>query len=353
MPRAVVLGGNGQVGRAAALRLACAGWEVTASGQAESRFPRELREAGVRFARSDRYAAQDLRLLLHEGADVVVDCLGYTAAHVRMLLDFRAALGSLVFISSKAVYTDDHGRHANSAEPPEFGAAVTERQPTLAPADIDYNSREGYGPNKVAAEHVLLDSGMAVSVLRPSRVHGAGGTRPREWVFVKRVLDARPHLLLARGGRGVNHPTAAVNLAALVAFCAARPTARILNSADPDAPDGLQISRLIAAQLAHTWDEVLLDAAAPDDLGDHPWNTLPPFILDTSAAERAGFVPVGSYAQTVKSEVDGLVGAARSGDPEGVLPVAHDRYFQAFFSYAREDAWLEGRTGLESECGPR
>jgi len=337
-----VLGGNGLVGSAAALKLASAGWEVASSGQAETRFPRELRDAGVQFIKSDRYAAGDLRLLLHEGADVVVDCMGYTAGHVRMLLPFRPGIGSLVFISSKAVYVDDQGRHANSDEPPDFAAPVTEKQPTMRPSDIDYNSREGYGANKVAAERVLLDSGMAVSVLRPSRIHGTGGTRPREWVFVRRVLDDRRHLLLARGGRGINHPTAAANLAALVEFCAARPATRILNSADPDAPDGLTISRVIAAHLAHAWNEVLLDATAPEDLGDHPWNTLPPFILDTSAAERLGFVPAGSYAETVKAEIDWLVKAARSGDPAGALPPPDDPYFHSFFDYGREDAWLDG-----------
>jgi nucleoside-diphosphate-sugar epimerase len=274
----------------------------------------------------------------------VVDCVGYTAGHARMLLPFRQGIGSLVFISSKAVYVDDHGRHSNSDEPPEFAAPVTEKQPIMTPSDIDHNSREGYGANKAAAEGVLLDSGMAVSVLRPSRIHGTGGARPREWVFVRRALDGRRHLLLARGGRGVSHPTAAANLAALVEFCAARPATRILNSADPDAPDGLTISRLIAAHLAHAWNEVLLDATAPDDLGDHPWNTLPPFVLDTSAAERLGFAPAGSYAETVKAEIDWLVKAARSGDPAGVLPPPGDPYFQPLFDYAREDAWLDGRS---------
>jgi nucleoside-diphosphate-sugar epimerase len=333
------------VGAAAALTLATEGWEVTSSGRTVARFPQELREAGVRFIRSDRYAAGDLHQLLHQGADAVIECVGYTAEHVRMLLPFRQGIGSLVFISSKAVYIDSHGRHSNSDEPPEFVAPVTEEQPTMAPSDIDYNSREGYGANKVAAENVLLDSGMAVSVLRPSRIHGTGGKRPREWVFVKRVLDGRRHLLLARGGRGANHPTAAVNLAALVAFCAARPAARILNSADPDAPDGLTISKIIAAHLAHEWTEVLLDETAPEDLGDHPWNTLPPFILDTSAAERLGYVPAGSYAETVEAEVDWLVKAARSGDPARVLPSPGDPYFRPFFDYAREDAWLDGRSG--------
>jgi nucleoside-diphosphate-sugar epimerase len=340
-----VLGGNGQVGAAVALTLATEGWEVTSSGRTATRFPPELQEAGVRFIRSDRYAGGDLRQLLHPGADAVIDCVGYTAAHARMLLPFRPGIGSLVFISSKAVYVDGHGRHANSDGPPEFPAPVTEEQPTMAPSDIDYNSRAGYGANKVAAENVLLDSGMAVSVLRPSRIHGTGGQKPREWAFVKRVLDGRRHLLLAHGGRGANHPTAAVNLAALVAFCAARPAARILNSADPDAPDALTISRIIAAHLGHTWTEVPLDETAPEDLGDHPWNTLPPFILDTSAAQRLGFVPAGSYAETVKAELDWLVQAARSGDPAGVLPSPDDPYFRPFLDYAREDAWLAGRSG--------
>jgi len=342
VPRAIVLGGNGQVGSAAAHRLVSAGWEVTSSGQAETRFPQDLLNAGVRFIRSDRYAAQDLGDLLNEGADVVVDCVGYTAEHVRMLLPFRQGVGSLVFISSKAVYVDSQGRHSNSDEPPDFGGPVAEEQPTMAPSDIDYNSREGYGANKVAAENVLLDSAMAVSVLRPSRIHGVGGARPREWVFVKRVLDGRRHVLLARGGRGVNHPTAAVNVAALVEFCAARPATRVLNIADPDAPDGLAISRVIAAHLAHAWTEVLIDDCGPEDLGDHPWNTLPPFVLDTSAAQRLGFVPASSYAETVSAEVDWLVHAARSGDAAGILPPPDDPYFRSFFNYSREDAWLDG-----------
>jgi nucleoside-diphosphate-sugar epimerase len=248
-----------------------------------------------------------------------------------------------VFISSKAVYVDEQGRHSNSDEPPEFGHPVTEAQQTVAPSDIDHDSREGYGANKVAAEQVLLDSGMTASVLRPSRIHGVRTARPREWVFVKRVLDARPHLLLAHGGRGTNHPTAAVNLAALVEFCASNPGTRILNSADPDAPDGLAIARTIASHLSHSWREILLNETAPGRLGDHPWNTLPPFVLDTSAAERLGFVPVGSYADTVRAEVDWLVTAARSGDSSGVLPPTGDPFFLPFFDYAREDAWLDAR----------
>ena len=36
-----------------------------------------------------------------------------------------------------------------------IAAPATEEQQTLAPSNIDYNSPEGYGANKVAAENVL------------------------------------------------------------------------------------------------------------------------------------------------------------------------------------------------------
>ena len=83
--------------------------EVTSTGQDQHRFPPALADAGVSFIRSDRYAADDLHELLREGADLVVDCVGYTAAHARPLLPFQHGIGALVFISSKAVYATTRG----------------------------------------------------------------------------------------------------------------------------------------------------------------------------------------------------------------------------------------------------
>ena len=164
-----------------------------------------------------------------------------------------------MLISSKAVYVDAAGNHSNSDTAPRFDGPIRETQPTMAPGDGDYDSREGYGANKVAAEQVLLDSGLPVTVLRPSKIHGAGAARPREWVFVKRALDRRPAVFLARRGSGVDHTTAAANIAALIETVAREGRARILNSADPDAPSALEISRTIARLLEHEWKEVLLD----------------------------------------------------------------------------------------------
>jgi nucleoside-diphosphate-sugar epimerase len=213
---------------------------------------------------------------------------------------------------------------------------------------MDYNSREGYGRNKVAAEQVLLDSGLPVTVLRPSKVHGEGARPPREWVFVKRVMDRREAILLAHQGRGVDHPSAAANVASLVETVADRPGQRILNAADPDPPSGAEIARIVARHLGHEWTEVLLDDEVSDGepgLGWHPWDARFPVVLDMSAALELGYAPVGDYATTVAPMLDWLVALATAGHPDGArLPPGHgDEYFAGRFDYAREDQLLAGR----------
>jgi len=319
MPRALVLGGTGQVGAAVARRLLAACWDVDLTG----RNPPRVEVDGARFLRSDRTDPDDLRAAIERGVDLLVDNVCYTAAHAKLLLSHLDRVGSTVMLSSKAVYVDEEGRHSNSPGGPSFRGPIRETQPTLPPGDMPYDSPEGYGPNKVAAERVFLESGHPVTILRPSKVHGEGAESPREWFFVKRVLDCRPAVLLARRGAGTDHTTAAANIAALIEAAAAKPGTRILNAADPDAPSGLEIARTIARHLGHDWDEVLLDEAGP--LGRHPWDRLPPIVLDTTAATELGYVPAGNYATTVAAAVDWLV----------VNPPAIPD-----FDYAAEDRYL-------------
>jgi len=318
VPRALVLGGTGQVGVAVARRLLAAGWEVDLTG----RNPPRVEVEGARYLRSDRSDAGDLRAAVADGADLLVDNVCYTAEQARLLLPFLADVQSTVLLSSKAVYVDALGNHSNSDVRPEYGGPIKETQPTLQAGDMPYNSREGYGPNKVAAEQVFLDGGRPVTIIRPSKVHGPGAENPREWFFVKRVLDRRPAVLLAHRGEGLDHPTAAANIAALIEVAAARPGTRILNCADPDTPNGLEISRTIAGLMGHEWEEVLVDG---DEPGRHPWDVLPPVVLDMTAAAELGYVPVGDYATTVVDEIGWLV---ENPPPHGS------------FDYAAEDAYL-------------
>jgi nucleoside-diphosphate-sugar epimerase len=339
MPRALILGGTGLVGRAAASRLLADGWAVDVVGRDPARMPSELVAGGAKFVAADRADDRRLRAALGAGADLLVDCLCFTAADARSLVALAADATSTVLISSRAVYVDAAGHHVNSDAPPRFEAPIREDRATLAPAvDIYHRSREGYGPNKVAAEQVALESGLPVSVLRPSRIHGVGASPAREWVVVKRVLDGRTALLLAHGGAGVVHTTAAANLAALIETVAGRPGSRVLNCADPDAPSAREICRTIAGHLGHEWEEVLLDDTAPAGLGGTPWDSPYPILLDTSAATALGYRAAGTYATTIAPALDRLVDAARKGRPP-----ADDGYFAEYLDYAAEDAYLAGR----------
>lgn len=343
MRRALIIGGTGLIGRAVATRLLAADWRVDLMGRDASHMPQELAAAGARFLPGDRDDPVRLREVFGTGADLVVDCVCFTAEHARGLLPIALDAGSTVMISSKAVYVDGTGNHVNSSTPPRFDGPIRESQPTLPAGDGDYMTATGYGANKVAAERILLDSGFPVTVIRASKIHGPHTTQPREWVFVKRCLDRRPAVLLARRGAGVDHTTAVANLASLVETIADRPGTRILNCADPDAPSALKISRTIAGLIGHSWEEVLLDEGTDPALGRHPWDAAHPLILDTSAASELGYRPVGDYATTVKETVDWLVASARAGDGGVRLDGGHDQAYTAMFDYPAEDRFLATR----------
>jgi nucleoside-diphosphate-sugar epimerase len=335
--RVLVLGVSGLTGRAIASELSGAGWEVVGTGRDEGHFPASLRTRGIRFVHSDRHDPAQLRRVLAPGADVVVDCLCYTAQHARQLLEHRGSFGSAVVLSSKAVYVDDHGRHSNSARPPRFAGPVSEQQQVLEP-DFSgaFQSREGYGANKVAAELTLRESEAAVSILRPSRIHGPRSTPPREWFVVKRLLDGRDRIPVAHAGLTGNHPTAAANLARLVATCAQRPGPRVLNATDPGAPTAAEIVHAIAVAGERTVEVVGLDHQAPPEFGWTPWANWPPFFLDGTAAARLGYEPLGTYADTVAAAVRELLALG----PEHQALLQRDDYFARRFEYALDEEAL-------------
>jgi nucleoside-diphosphate-sugar epimerase len=341
MPRALILGGTGAIGRAAARALLLAGWRVEVTGRDPSHFPTDLAGLGASFIPADPRQLDELRLAIGPGADLLVDALCFTAGDARLLMPLAELAGSTVMISSKAVYADSFGNHSNSQQAPYFDGPIKEDQATVPPGTGDWNSREGYGRNKVAAEQVLLESGLPITVIRPSKVHGAGARPPREWVFVRRVLDRRPLLVLGDRGAGTDHTTAAANLAQLILVVARDPGCRILNCADPDAPSALDIARTVASLMGHHWEEVLLDSASEGTVGIHPWSTSRPIVLDTSAAGALGYRPAGDFASTVGEEISWLVQlSAQAADLSAALD---EDYFQRFFDYDGEDALLSSR----------
>lgn len=304
--RAVILGGTGAMGGALAARLAGAGWSIDVTGRDPVGMPQELFDMGVRFHQIERSRVVEIGRLVGEGADLLVDLVAHSGADVRALLPVMRSVASPVLISSRAVYVDSDGHHLNSARPPRFRGPISEDTTTLPPAgkNADPFSREGYGPCKVAAEHAALDSGLPVTIIRPSKVHGRWARNPRSRFFVERMLRDDRTIVLADYGESIDHLTAADNTAALIEIIARAPGQRILNSADPDTPTAEQIVRMIGERLC--WDGILelVNAAADPVVGGHPWLTAHPVVLNTSASKRLGYSPQGSTLELLMHEVD-------------------------------------------------
>jgi nucleoside-diphosphate-sugar epimerase len=194
-----------------------------------------------------------------EGVDALIDVVPYTPADGRQLAALAAGVESIVAISSAAVY-------GLGGERGPLPVPVPESHPTVPAGD------GGYAARKRAVEELLLADGAGATVIRAGAVYGPMTRHSREWYFVKRALDRRPAVVLARRGESRFHTVSAENLAELIALAAETPGSRVLNAGDPRPPTVLEIARAVAETMGHTWEEVLLSGPEHGTLGDHPWN---------------------------------------------------------------------------------
>lgn len=326
MARAVLIGGTGQIGRAAARSLALDGWEVVAISRSGT-LPDGLAELGVQAAQADRADDAQLRAAVGDDADVVVDMVAYGRAHGAQLNGLPA--GSLVVISTGSVYADDEGRALDGvSELPHLPLPIPETQRTAEPGDVDNYSR-----GKAALEQEVTAGPLPATVLRPGAIYGPGAELPRELFFVKRAVDGRRRVALAWEGRSRFHTVSAENIAELIRLAAAAPGNRILNAGDPDPPATLEICHAIGAALDWEFEPVLLPA---DEYGN-PWGLPPdqPCVFDMTAAERElAYRPVTTYPEAVRDTCAWIVGELERGrDWAGT-------YLEQSLDYAKEDALL-------------
>jgi nucleoside-diphosphate-sugar epimerase len=342
---AFVIGGTGLIGAATARRLAERGFEVTAAARGTVEPPEWLSEV-ARVVELDRTDDEAFRKAFQDGYDVLVDTAAYRVEDAEQLVGLAGRIGSLVVLSSAAVYADAAGRSFEDASGvgdfPDFPVPISERQPTVEPADT------GYAPRKVAIERaVLAVDELRATVVRPGAVYGPHDARPREWYFVKRALDRRPYVVLAFRGESRFHPTAVENLAELLRLAAERPERQVLNCADPEAPTVLDIGRAIGKALGHDPAELLLPGPPVDGVGDHPWGTPKPFVLDTTDAEiTIGWRPVTRYERAARATCEWLVERTQGRDWHEALP-GMAKYYGAMFDYEAEDRFAAGLRSLD------
>jgi nucleoside-diphosphate-sugar epimerase len=307
---AIIIGGTGQIGQAVAQSLLDRGWTVSVTHRGNSTLPQSLIDLGARTIIHDRDQETSLARVIGQGADVVIDTVAFDAAHADQLLEIQADIGSFVVISSSSVYCDDHGRTLDEARLngfPDLPSPMSETQATVPPSD------ETYSTKKVALERRLLDKAATpVTILRPCAIHGVASAHPREWWFVKRMLDGRAVIPLAYRGESQFQTTSVENIAGLINVVLARPTTQILNLGDETALSVGQIGEVIGKHLGFSGRFGLVDDKTyPPTIGSTPWSVPAPFMLDNAAAKSLGFVPL-SYEATFGPTCDWLLQVAVS-----------------------------------------
>ncbi|GAA1150164.1 reductase [Ornithinicoccus hortensis] len=315
--RAVILGGTGTLTRTAEL-MADHDWRVTVTARNPDTVPGHLAGLGVDVALVDRDDEAATAAVVGAGADLLVDGQCYTPEHARSLARWSRACGSTVMLSAKAVYVDSRGRHTNSPEAPVWDGTLTEDRPTMEFHGEPYASAEGYGANKAEAERVLRAEGQRMTVLRPSKIHGAHLRRARLWEIVLRVLCDRRRMPVRRGDL-VESTTSTEVIARAVWAAAQHPATRVLNVADSDPRPARDLVREVAELAGGPLDLVDVDGCdCPESVGRLPWTV--DMVLDTTALRALG-VPDVSFAQTAAAEVDWLRSlATRTDDGAWAIP---------------------------------
>ncbi len=336
--QAFIIGGTGQIGRAVGLKLLKEGWGVTFASR-NGNVPHEALGCGAKAIFLDRDQPGALAQAISGGADAVIDTVAFDETHANQLLNIESSVGQFVVISSSSVYRDKSGRTLDEAREngfPDLPDGMTEQQPTVEPGPKNYSTK------KVALERRLLDKARrSVTILRPGAIHGTHSMHPREWWFVKRMLDGREIIPICFNGKSRFHTTAALNIAEVTNAALNQTGSLILNIADPVAPTVHEIGSYIANAMG--WTGILTPINVADGgkgslVGWTPWSVPAPFTLSTKAALMIGYTPVTDYARSVAKTCQWLRSSSDEDWQERFPALA--RYTLPLFDYDTEDAYF-------------
>jgi nucleoside-diphosphate-sugar epimerase len=323
MRRALIFGGSGQVGRAIAAALLEDGWQVDATTHAPA-LPTEIGAASK--LQPARTRAEAIRAGRY---DAVIDTMAFTHDDATDLLSARAAFGQLLVISTASVYADAAGNGFETGTFPDYPVEISEDQPTVPPGP-------GYSAGKVALEAAL---GEAATILRPAAIHGIGARHPREWWFVKRLLDGRTRIPIEHQGKSVFHTTSAGSIGSLAAFCLDGGHTGAFNVADPEALSVTEIAGCLAATLGRAVDLVPMDTLPGplSHVGHSPFSVPRPLRLSTNKARALGWQGGARYQTLLPAYCNWL--CRHVADWQTAFP-AFSGYARDPFDYAAEDRVL-------------
>ena len=322
MARSVAIVGAGQIGYQANFAFVDRGW----SSKIHARSKPNWKRYGSKFIRHDIASDPAPR------ADCVVDTIAFDAGDVERYDPER--VGRLILISSASVYSDAHGRTLDEAREngfPIFDGPISEAQQTVAPGPETYSTR------KIRMEQRAVELfGERVTILRPCAIYGKWSRHPREWWFVKRLLDRRTVIPLLRPAHSRFQPTDAEDIGIFAVDAAEHELSGIFNIADDDCPDVTEIGDTIASYMDR---EVRFVALAEEaEIGRTPWSIPRPFIISSQKAANATGHIFSRYYPGALHAVEWL-SKHRPSDWRAAFPQLA-AYPWDLFDYAAEDRVL-------------
>ncbi len=329
MPKALIVGGTGQIGHAIAERLLDDGWTVGITSRSGADIP-----AGAAHHLLDPRDAASMAKLVGSRTDLLLSCAAFDADDGPILAEAGQGAGRIIAISSASVYCDAQGRTLDEAAQngfPAFMNPLTESGATVGPGPQTYSTR------KVAMERALREHAKCpVNILRPCAIHGAHSRHAREWWFVKRLLDCRSVIPLAYEGSSRFQTTSCAAIAQASTLALKSELPEIVNVADADCPTVAEIGRAIAGFMGMTVELVGL-VGKPDRTPKHgrtPWSIARPMIVSSLAP------PSERYRTSVEPAITWLVRNVPQTGWEHHLPQLA-AYPYDLFDYAGDDAALE------------
>lgn len=339
-PSALIIGGTGPTGPLIAGGLVERGFSVTILHSGRHEVPEV---AHLRHLHGDAYSLEGL-----EGAigSATFDLAVATYGRLRAVADVLVGkVGRLISVGGVPAY---RGYYDPAVfDPPGLPVPSREDGPMATEAE------DGKSYRIARTERLLFEAHPTATHFRYPYVYGPRQLVPREWCVVRRILDARPFLILPDSGLTLVTFGYVDNLAHAVLLAADHPETsmgEVFNCGDDETLTLRQVAELITNELGHHWELLALPAelavpARPLLMGASTTHRL----LDTAKArERLGYRDVVPARQAVRRTARWL--AEHRPEPGGL----EETVLEDPFDYAAEDrlaAWWRDTVGNPPDLG--
>ena len=250
MRSALVIGGTGPTGPYIVNGLVARGFDVTVFHTGAH----ELAEVDhVPHRHGDVRSVEGVRSAIGaDHFDVVVATYGRLRAVAEALVGRTGQLVAIGGVPAYRGYFD-----ATRWDPPGLPVPSREDAPTSTEDD------DGKSYRIARTEEILFALHPTACVFRYPYVYGPRQLVPREWLFVRRVLDRRPFVIVPDDGLTLIGHGYTDNLAHAVLLAVDHPEAaagQVFNAIDEECLTIRQVAELIALELDHDWEIVSMPA---------------------------------------------------------------------------------------------